>query len=61
MSVLWLVPYGDNWGGVVERNGYICANNSHKQSPCLTMYVDLFLPLASTLKVFRFVSGQSCG
>ena len=36
MSVLWLVPYGDNWGGVVERNGSICANNLHKQSPSLT-------------------------
>ena len=34
MSVLWLVPYGDNQGGgVVERNGSICANNLHKQSP----------------------------
>ena len=36
MSALWLVPYGDNWGGVVERNGCICANNLHKQSPSLT-------------------------
>ena len=37
MSVLWLVPYGDNWGGgVVERNGSICANNLHKQSPSST-------------------------
>ena len=38
MSVLWLVPYGDNrGGGVVERNGSICANNLHKQSPNSTM------------------------
>ena len=37
MSVLWLVPYGDNWeGGVVERNRPICANNLYKQSPSLT-------------------------
>ena len=40
MSVLWLVPYGDNQGGgVVERNGSICANNLHKQSPNSTPLV----------------------
>ena len=38
MSVLWLVLYGDDQGGVVERNGSICANNLHKQSPSLTTY-----------------------
>ena len=39
MLVLWLVPYGNNWGGVVERNGSICAKNLHKQFPSSTTCV----------------------
>ena len=42
MSVLWLVPYGDNRGGVVERNGSICANNLHKQSPSSTTGAEVY-------------------
>ena len=59
MSFLWLVPYGDNRGGVVERNGSICANNLHKQSPSSTTHVSMSSLMDTRKKVSTFLNLRS--